>query len=61
MFEQFLSTDAVNVMKHGVQLGIKTWQAFLAEIRWAQEQIDKTISHQVSKGHRLSILKALVC
>ncbi len=59
VFEQFLATDAVNVMKHGVQLGIKTWQAFLAEIRWAQEQIDKTISHQVSKGHRLSILKAL--
>lgn len=59
VFEQFLATDAVHVMKHGVQLGIKTWQAFLAEIRWAQEQIDKTISHQVSKGHRLSILKAL--
>ena len=52
-------TDAVNVMKYGVQLGINTWQALLAELKWAHEAIDKTISHQVSKGHRSSILKAL--
>ena len=59
MLEQFLSTDAVNVMKYGVQLGVKTFAALLAELKWAQDAIDKTISHQVSRGHRAGILKAL--
>ncbi|SMF30733.1 3-oxoacyl-ACP synthase III [Pseudobacteriovorax antillogorgiicola] len=59
LFEQFLTTDAVSVMKHGVQLGIRTWQALLAELKWAQDTIDRTISHQVGRSHRASILKAL--
>lgn len=59
LFEQFLNTDPVSVMKHGVQLGVKTWQALLAELKWGQETIDRTISHQVGKNHRQSILKAL--
>lgn len=59
MLEQFLSTDAIGVMKYGVQLGVKTFAALLAELKWAHEAIDKTISHQVSRGHRASILKAL--
>ena len=59
LFEQFLSTDPVSVMKHGVQLGMKTWQALLSELKWTQGTVDYTISHQVGKSHRQSILKAL--
>ena len=59
LFEQFLSTDPVSVMKHGVQLGIKTFQALLNELKWAQDSIDRTISHQVGKSHRHGIMKAL--
>jgi 3-oxoacyl-[acyl-carrier-protein] synthase III len=56
---QFMSTDSVAVLKHGVTLGLRTWNAFLARLGWAREQIDKVISHQVGAGHREAILEAL--
>ena len=58
-FEQFLNTDPVSVMKHGVQLGMKTFDALLKELSWDREQVDRTISHQVGKSHQQSIMKAL--
>ena len=57
--EQFTITDAVGVLKHGLDLGAKTFAALLGELGWAREQVDKVISHQVGKTHRLSILKKL--
>ena len=59
MFEQFLITDAVSVLRYGLSLGIKTWNSFLHELGWAREFVDKIISHQVGKPHRASILEAL--
>jgi 3-oxoacyl-[acyl-carrier-protein] synthase-3 len=59
LFEQFASTDAVSVFKHGLALGVKTWQLFLKELGWKRINIDKIISHQVGKAHRESILKGL--
>lgn len=59
MFEQFMITDAINVMRHGVSLGIKTWQALLHELGWLQERVDKIISHQVGFTHRKTVLNAL--
>lgn len=59
MFEQFMITDAINVMRHGVSLGLKTWQAFLHELGWLQERVDKIISHQVGFTHRKTVLQAL--
>ena len=29
-----MRTDAVNVLNHGVELGRRTWEAFLAEMGW---------------------------
>lgn len=59
MFEQFMITDAVNVLKYGLTLGVKTWTLLLQELGWGKDIVDKVISHQVGKSHRASILKSL--
>jgi 3-oxoacyl-[acyl-carrier-protein] synthase-3 len=56
---QFMSTDSVAVLKHGVQLGLRTWEAFLAALGWRPAQVDKVICHQIGAGHRDAILPAL--
>ena len=56
---QFMSTDSVAVLKYGVELGLRTWKAFLTPARLGGRQVDKVICHQVGAGHRDAILKAL--
>src|SRR5262245_33804023 len=56
---QFMSTDSVAVLKYGVDLGLRTWKAFLSRLGWAAETIDKVICHQVGGPHREAVLKAL--
>jgi 3-oxoacyl-[acyl-carrier-protein] synthase-3 len=56
---QIMSTDSTGILKFGVELGLRTWNAFLARLGWAQEMVDKIICHQVGTIHRDSILKAL--
>jgi 3-oxoacyl-[acyl-carrier-protein] synthase-3 len=58
-YEQFTSTDSAAVLKHGVELGSQTWQAFLEELGWAAEEVDKVICHQVGSAHREAILGSL--
>jgi acyl-CoA:acyl-CoA alkyltransferase len=55
----FMATDAGSVLKYGVDLGSKTWQAFLTKVGWRGDQMDKVICHQVGTLHRDSILKSL--
>ncbi len=56
---QFMSTDSVAVLKHGVELGVRTWGAFLKKLGWARDEIDKVICHQVGSGHQDAILSQL--
>ena len=56
---QFMSTDSVAVLKHGVELGLNTWRSFLTNLGWARDEVDKIICHQVGSGHRDTILKEL--
>lgn len=56
---QFMSTDSVNVLKFGVDLGLRTWRNFLLRLGWAAEHVDKVICHQVGHAHRNSVLGAL--
>jgi 3-oxoacyl-[acyl-carrier-protein] synthase-3 len=56
---QIMSTDSVAVLRYGVELGLRTWRAFLTRLGWATEMVDKVICHQVGATHRDSILKAL--
>jgi 3-oxoacyl-[acyl-carrier-protein] synthase-3 len=55
----FMETHAGEVLKYGVELGLRTWQSFLAKFGWHSEYLDKVICHQVGAGHRDAVLKAL--
>jgi 3-oxoacyl-[acyl-carrier-protein] synthase-3 len=58
-YHQFTATDAAAVQTHGVELGTQTWRAFLNELGWSADAIDKAICHQVGASHRDTILKRL--
>ncbi len=58
-FLQFTSTDSAAVLTHGVELGTRTWQAFLSTLGWQRPQIDRVICHQVGASHRDTILGSL--
>lgn len=55
----FMETHAGEVLKYGVELGMRTWKKFLGKIGWGIDQLDKVICHQVGAGHRDAVLKAL--
>ena len=59
LFAQYMVTDSVAVLKHGVLLGQETWQRFLAQLGWTADGIDRVICHQVGSGHQEAILKSL--
>lgn len=58
-YVQQMSTDAVNVMNYGVELGRRTWAAFLAELGWQAGSVDRVVCHQVGSAHQSAILKTL--
>jgi 3-oxoacyl-[acyl-carrier-protein] synthase-3 len=58
-FLQFTATDSAAVLSQGVELGIRTWQAFLRKLGWMKEQVDRVICHQVGASHRDTILRSL--
>ena len=55
----FMETHAGEVLKYGVDLGLRTWSKFLSKIGWGSDSLDKVICHQVGAGHRDAVLKAL--
>jgi 3-oxoacyl-[acyl-carrier-protein] synthase-3 len=57
--EQFMQTDSVAVLKHGVALGQRTWSLFLEHLGWSAGAVDRVICHQVGSGHQEAILKSL--
>jgi len=58
-FRQFMTTDSISVLKHGVNLGLRTWNSFLTRLGWVKEQVDRVICHQVGASHRDTVLKLL--
>jgi 3-oxoacyl-[acyl-carrier-protein] synthase-3 len=58
-FVQSMSTDAVNVMNFGVELGRRTWEQFLPEVGWSSSDVDRVVCHQVGSAHQSAILKTL--
>jgi 3-oxoacyl-[acyl-carrier-protein] synthase-3 len=53
---EVMVTDAVSVLKHGVQLGAETWEGLLTELNWTPDTVNKVICHQVGKANRDTIL-----
>ncbi|MEM7245429.1 MAG: 3-oxoacyl-ACP synthase III [Acidobacteriota bacterium] len=58
-FGEFMSTDSVSVMKHGVELGLKTFHQFLMRLGWSAHLLDRVICHQVGSMHRETVLNTL--
>ena len=58
-YAQYMATDSVAVLKHGVLLGQQTWAAFLAAMQWTPAQVDRVICHQVGNSHQEAILKSI--
>ncbi|MHC5018819.1 MAG: 3-oxoacyl-ACP synthase III [Planctomycetota bacterium] len=56
---QYMHTDSVGVLNHGVALGERTWAAHLAATGWAVDDVDRVICHQVGSAHQEMILKLL--
>jgi acyl-CoA:acyl-CoA alkyltransferase len=54
-----METDSVGVLKNGVELGIKTFNAFKEELRWPEDKPDKIICHQVGSSHQKTILNSI--
>lgn len=54
-----MRTDSVGVLKHGVALGIETFQAFRQELEWSADRPDKIICHQVGSAHQRTILESI--
>lgn len=59
LLRAFTSTDSAAVLTHGVELGVKTWQAFLGGLGWIRERVDRVICHQVGGSHRDAILRSI--
>lgn len=56
---QWFETDAPAVQRNGVALGMETWAAFLREMGWTANDVDRVVTHQVGAQHRDGILNAL--
>jgi len=56
---QIMETDAIAILKYGVQLGKMTWESLLQELSWTRDKINRVIGHQVGSNHRMSILNAI--
>ena len=56
---QMLETDSVGVLKNGVTLGLKTFDAFRRGLKLEPHQPDKIICHQVGATHQRAILEAI--
>jgi 3-oxoacyl-[acyl-carrier-protein] synthase-3 len=56
---QYMHTDSVGVLNHGVALGERTWAAHLAATGWSVDDVDRVICHQVGSAHQEMILKLL--
>ncbi len=55
----YMHTDAVAVMKHGVELGKRTWDAFTQELGLTTDRFDRVICHQVGEAHQKLILQTI--
>ncbi|MGB0894498.1 MAG: 3-oxoacyl-ACP synthase III [Parashewanella sp.] len=59
LYREFMKTDAVTLLKEGVELAKHTWEHFLSQRDWLVEQVDKVICHQVGASNRKQVLSAL--
>ncbi len=57
--ENFMRTDSEQLLNEGVATGVATFGRFLDATHWRQDEIDKTICHQVGVAHRKLLFESL--
>ncbi|NIP87409.1 MAG: 3-oxoacyl-ACP synthase III [Planctomycetales bacterium] len=57
--QPLMQTDSEQLMAEGIATGAATFDAFLQELGWTRQQVDKTFSHQVGPTHRRLLFDAL--
>lgn len=55
----FMTTHAGDVLRHGVDLAVRTWRIFLEKLGLSAHQIDKVICHQVGSSNRDAVMRTL--
>ncbi len=59
LYKEVMETDAVAVLRHGVDLALATWDYIVSEYSWMVDRVDKVICHQVGESNQRSVLKAI--
>lgn len=54
-----METDSEALLHAGCALAAETWPAFLGEMEWAADSIDRVVTHQVGVAHRRLTLTTL--
>lgn len=54
-----MHTDSERLMREGIEAAVPTFAAFLDELGWTVDDVDKTFCHQVGAAHRRLIFEAL--
>jgi acyl-CoA:acyl-CoA alkyltransferase len=57
--EEVMETDAINLLKQGVLLSKRNWDAFLKEAIWRNEDVQKVITHQVGEKNHVELLRCM--
>lgn len=54
-----MSTDSEALLHAGNALAARTFEAFLAELSWSRDDIQRVVTHQVGVAHRRLLLETL--
>ena len=47
-----MDTDSEALLQAGNALAARTWQAFLSELDWERDSVERFVTHQVGAAHR---------
>ena len=54
-----METDAEALLEAGNALAARTWPAFLEELGWRQDEVERIVTHQVGAAHRRRLFETL--
>ncbi|HED66807.1 MAG TPA: 3-oxoacyl-ACP synthase III [Planctomycetes bacterium] len=54
-----METDSEAMLQAGNALAARTFEAFLAELHWSRDSIDRIVTHQVGGAHRRLLFETL--
>jgi 3-oxoacyl-[acyl-carrier-protein] synthase III len=58
-YKEMMQTDALSVLRHGIEMGDMTWKKFKKTVGWTSDTVDKSICHQVAKKNQEEMLRRM--